>query len=226
MKFTYYGHACFTVEVSGKRLLFDPFITGNPLAKDISLDRIKADYILITHAHADHIQDAVALAKSTGAKCIANYEIYLWLLREGVENAHPMNSGGKSKFDFGYVHVTSAVHSSSFVDGSYGGNPVGFVISAEEGCFYYAGDTALTYDMKIWGKQHELDFVVLPIGDNFTMGVEDAARAAKWLKCKETVGVHYNSFPSIMIDTEEAIERFSRKGIQLHLPAIGDEIIF
>lgn len=226
MKFTYYGHSCFAVEVAGKRLLFDPFITGNPLAQHIELASIKADYMLITHGHGDHIMDAVALAGLTGATVITNYEIYLWLEKQGVKNIHPMNAGGKWKFDFGHVHCTAAVHSSMLPDGSYGGNPVGFVITSAEGSFYYAGDTALTYDMKIWGKQHELDFAVLPIGDNYTMGIEDAARAAKWLKTKEVVGVHYNSFPHIQIDVEEARERFVRKGVQLHLPEIGGELIF
>lgn len=226
MKFTYYGHSCFTVEVSGTRLLFDPFITGNPQAQHIALSSIKADYILITHGHGDHVMDAVALAQSTGATVICNYEIYLWLEKQGLKSIHPMNSGGKWKFDFGHVFCTAAVHSSILPDGSYGGNPVGFVVTCAEGSFYYAGDTALTYDMKIWGKQFELDFVVLPIGDNYTMGSEDAARAAKWLKSKEAVGVHYNSFPHIMIDKEEAIERFARKGVQLHLPEIGGELIF
>lgn len=226
MKFTYYGHSCFAVEVSGTRLLFDPFISPNPLAKHIDLASIKADYILITHGHGDHIADAVTLANSTGATVVCNYEIYLWLEKQGLKAIHAMNSGGKWKFDFGTVFCTAAVHSSMLPDGSYGGNPVGFVIQCAEGCFYYAGDTALTYDMKIWGKQHELDFVVLPIGDNYTMGIDDAARAAKWLKCSEVVGVHYNSFPPIVIDTEEAIARFERKDLQLHLPAIGAELIF
>ena len=225
MKFNFYGHACFSVETAGKTLLFDPFITGNEKASHIQLDSIKADYILLSHGHADHTLDAVALAQRTGATCIANWEIAQWLGAQGLQKVHPMNLGGKWKFDFGTVWLVNAVHSSSLPDGTYGGNPGGFIVQTIEGTFYYAGDTALFSDMKIFGKQHELDFVVLPIGDNFTMGIDDALRAAKWLKCNEVVGVHYDTFGFIVIDHNEARERFERKGITLHLPGIGDSIV-
>lgn len=226
MKFKYYGHSCFAVEVAGKTLLFDPFISGNPLAKDIALSSIKADYILISHAHGDHIADAVALANQTGATIVSNHEIVLWLQAKGAKKGHGMNHGGKWKFDFGEVKYVYAQHSSSFPDGSYGGNPGGFIVDSVEGTFYYAGDTALMNDMKLFGKHYELDFVVLPIGDNYTMGVEDAVHAAKMLRCTEVVGVHYNTFPPITIDVQAAVATFQKAGNHLYLPAIGEELTF
>ncbi len=226
MKFNYYGHACFSIEVSGKTLLFDPFITGNPLASKIQLADIKADYILISHAHGDHIGDAVALAQQTGATCISNYEIILWLQKQGVEKGHGMNHGGQWKFDFGVVKYVNAVHSSSFPDGTYGGNPGGFIVDTVEGTFYFAGDTALMSDMKLFGKHYEFEFVVLPIGDNYTMGIEDAVHAAKMLRCKEVIGVHFDTFPPIAIDHAEAKAAFHKKGHRLSLPTIGGQLEF
>jgi L-ascorbate metabolism protein UlaG (beta-lactamase superfamily) len=221
MKFTYYGHSCFLIEINGKKLLFDPFITPNPAAAHIDTSTIKADYILISHAHQDHIADAVTLAKQTGATCIANYEIYLWLLAQGLEKVHPMNHGGQFKFGFGTVKMVNAVHSSSFPDGSYGGNPAGFIIKADGFNFYYAGDTALMSDMKYWGRIHDLDLAILPIGDNFTMGPGDAAIAGKRLKTDHVIGVHYDTFPPIVIDHETAKATFKSKDIKLHLLEIG-----
>lgn len=221
MNFRYYGHSCFSLEVAGKTLLFDPFITGNPKASEIKLNEIKADYILLSHAHGDHVADAVTLAEQTGATCVSNYEIITWLQGKGIKNCHPMNLGGQWKFDFGTVKMTNAVHTSSFPDGSYGGNPGGFIVDTVEGTFYYAGDTALMPDMKLFGKHHELDFAILPIGDNFTMGYEDAARAAKMLKVDKVIGVHFDTFPYIVIDHALAREAFKSKGAKLILPTIG-----
>ncbi|MFM2376276.1 MAG: hypothetical protein RLZZ165_1373 [Bacteroidota bacterium] len=221
MIFKYYGHACFAIEVGGRTLLFDPFISGNPLATGIQLDTIPADYILVTHAHGDHVGDALVIAKQTGATCISNYEIITWLQGQGVTKVHAMNHGGQWKFDFGSVKYVHAIHSSSFPDGAYGGNPGGFVIDTVDGTFYYAGDTALTQDMKLWGKHHEFDFVVLPVGDNYTMGFEDGARAAKMLRCEKVVGVHFDTFPYIVIDHAAAKEAFRKKGATLILPEIG-----
>lgn len=224
MKFTYYGHSCFQLETMGKRILFDPFITGNELAKDVDLASIKADYILISHGHSDHIGDAVALAKQTGAVCVSSWEVVQWLGAQGVTNVHPMNLGGKWQFDFGTVKFVQAVHSSSFPDGSYAGNPGGFIITSEEGCVYFAGDTALFGDMKLLGKQHEFSVVILPIGDNFTMGLDDAIIAAKFLKCNEVIGVHFDTFGYIKVNHAEAKERFAKKDLVLHLPTIGQSI--
>jgi L-ascorbate metabolism protein UlaG (beta-lactamase superfamily) len=226
MKLKFYGHACFAVEVAGKTLLFDPFITPNPKASHIALADVKADYILITHAHMDHIADAVALAELTGATCITNYEIASWLQGQGVKKLQYMNLGGQWKSEIGAIKYVNAVHSSSFADGSYGGNPGGFIVDTVEGTFYFAGDTALMSDMKLFGKHYELDFVVLPIGDNFTMGVEDAVRAAKMLRCDTVVGVHYDTFPPIEIDHAAAIAAFAAEGQTLHLPEIGGTLEF
>jgi L-ascorbate metabolism protein UlaG (beta-lactamase superfamily) len=221
MKVTYYGHSCFAVQVSNKALLFDPFITGNELARGINVKTIPADYILISHGHGDHIADAVDIAKRTGATVITNYEIMLWLNQQGVQKTHPMNHGGGYGFEFGRVKFVNAIHSSGLPDGTYGGNPGGFVVEATEGSFYYAGDTALTMDMKLIGEATKLKFAALPIGDNFTMGVEDAIRAAQYVQCKEVLGLHYNTFPPIKIDTAAAIEKFKAAGVRLHLLAPG-----
>jgi len=224
MHFTYYGHSTFSVKVSGKTLLFDPFITPNDLAKDIRLEDISADYILLSHGHVDHVADAVALAQQTGATVIANFEVATWLGQKGIEKTHPMNLGGGYQFDFGRVKLVPALHSSAMPDGAYGGNPGGFVISSEEGSFYFAGDTALTLDFQLIPEETPLRFAVLPIGDNFTMGARDAARASQLLKCQEIVGVHYDTFPWIKIDKAAAAREFDKVGARLHLPAIGASI--
>src|ERR1700752_929245 len=140
MDLTYYGHSCFGVEISGKHLLFDPYISPNDLAKNINPQTVKADYILISHGHEDHIADAVSIAKRTNALVICNFEIYLWLQKQGLSNIHPMNTGGKKAFDFGAIKCVKAEHSSGLPDGSYGGNPMGFVIETPGKNFYYAGD--------------------------------------------------------------------------------------
>lgn len=224
MLFTYYGHSCFSVEIKGKTLLFDPFITHNPLATGIDVQSIPADFILISHGHTDHIADAVTIASRTGAKVIANWEVYEWLGKQGVTNVHPMNTGGKASFDFGQVKCVVAQHSASLPDGSYGGNPMGFVVTSDDGHFYYAGDTALTLDMQLIPRWAKLDFAVMPIGDNFTMDAADAASAAEMVQCKQVVGVHYDTFGFIRISKEQAVEPFKEKGIQLLLPDIGETI--
>jgi len=224
MKFTYYGHSCFAVEVQGKTLLFDPFITPNPLASSVDIGKIKADYILVSHGHDDHTADLVLLAKNTGAKVISSYEIYVWVTKQGIEKAHPMNTGGKWKFSFGTVECTIAQHSSSFADGSYAGNPMGFYITTAEGNFYYSGDTALTLDMKLIGDYKKTDFALLPLGDNFTMGVDEAVIAAEFIKCNTIIGVHYDTFGFIEIDHDSAKQKFKKAGKELLLPAIGESI--
>jgi L-ascorbate metabolism protein UlaG (beta-lactamase superfamily) len=224
MNIKYFGHSCFGVEVNGKKLLFDPFISPNELASKIDINAVEADYILISHGHEDHIADAVFLAKKTGAKVICNWEIHVWLGKQGVDNTHPMNIGGKVKLDFGNVKCVAAAHSSSMPDGSYGGNPMGFVVESNEGDFYYAGDTALTYDMKLIGDYRHIDFAFLPIGDNFTMGVDNAIIACDFINCNDIIGMHYDTFGYIKIDKDEAKHKFERTGKKLTLMNIGEQL--
>ena len=224
MKFTYYGHSCFAVEINGKNILFDPFISGNELAKNIKINDISADYILVSHAHADHIADCIAIALRNNAKVIGSWEIHEWLNRQGIKDTHPMNTGGSWDFGDFAVKCVVAQHSSSFPDGSYGGNPMGFIITSKEGIFYYSGDTALTMDMKLISKWAKLNFAVLPIGDNFTMGISDAIEAAKLIECKSIVAVHYDTFGYIKIDHEKAKKAFADAGCALHLLTVGEKI--
>lgn len=224
MKFTYYGQSCFAVNIQDKVLLFDPFISPNDLASHINVDTIGADYILLSHGHSDHIADCISIATRTKAMVICCWEIYEWLSKHGISNIHPMNTGGKKNFGEFTAKCTIAHHSSSLPDGSYGGNPVGFLITSEAGNFYYSGDTALTMDMKLLPGWAKLNFAVLPIGDNFTMDAEDAAVAAGWIACKEIVGVHYDTFGFIKIDHAQAKNTFSSLGLNLHLVQIGETI--
>ncbi len=224
MKVTYYGHACFGVEVGGKHLLFDPFVSYNELAKSIDVNSIPADVILVSHGHQDHIADAVSIAKRTGALVIGSWEVIEWLGKQGLTNIHPMNTGGKRKFDFGTVRCTIAHHSSGLPDGSYGGNPMGFMLETEEGNFYYSGDTALTLDMQLIPKWNKLDFALLPIGDNFTMGYEDAIVAADFIQCNKIIGLHYDTFGYIVIDHDAAAKAFKDAGKELILLPIGENI--
>lgn len=223
MKFTYYGQSCFGVNCNGKNLLFDPFITPNPKASHININQIEADYILVSHGHGDHIADVEALARATGATLISNYEVGEWFRKKGINKIEAMNLGGKKKFDFGTLKCVNAIHSSVIPDGSNGGNPMGFVIQGEN-IFYYSGDTALTLDMQLIPSWAKIDFAVMPIGDYFTMDASDAARAATFVNTKRVVGVHYNTFPPITINTDVAKQIFEENGIELLLPAIGESI--
>ena len=222
MKVTYYGHACFAAQVGNKTLLFDPFITGNELAKAINVKTLQADYILISHGHEDHMADAADIAKRTGATIVSNYEVTVWFGKQGLQKSHPLNHGGGRQFDFGRVKFVNAIHSSSLPDGTYGGNPGGFVIESADGSFYYSGDTALTMDMKLIGESTRLTFAALCIGDNFTMGVDDAIKAAEFVRCKEVLGLHYNTFPPIQIDSSAAIEKFKVAQLHLRLLRVGE----
>ena len=223
MKATFYGQSTFEIETGGKKLLFDPFISPNPAAKNIDINALKPDYILVSHGHGDHVADLLSIQKNSGAKVICIAEIAGWLGKHGVEDAHGMNIGGGFNFDFGRVKMVNAVHSSTMPDGSAGGNPAGFLIYAEGKVIYYAGDTALTYDMKLLADEN-LDWALLPIGDNYTMGVDDAIKATNFINCKNVIGMHYDTFPVIKIDKTEAQEKFVKAGINIKLPEIGESV--
>ena len=225
MKLTYYGHASFSVAFSGKTLLFDPFISPNTLASHIDINSLQADYILVSHGHGDHIADVVAIAQRTGAMVIGGVEVISWLRAKGVGNTHEMNFGSFS-FDFGRLSFVPAAHSSSMPDGTYGGNPGGFVITSDAGNFYYSGDTSLSMEMQLIPHYASLDFAVLPIGGNYTMDAVDAVVAAQMIQCEKIVGVHYNTFPPISIDTEQAKSLFRMAQKELLLPAIGESLEF
>jgi len=224
MKATFYGHATVELETGGKKLLFDPFITPNELAKHIDINNLKPDYILLSHGHGDHMADLAAIQKNSGAKVICIAEISGWLGAQGIDNSHGMNIGGSFNFEFGRVKMVNAIHSSSMPDGSYGGNPAGFVIYTNEGKnIYFAGDTALTYDMKLLADDN-ISWAILPIGDNYTMGVDDAIKAAAFVDCTNVIGVHYDTFPPIKLDKEEARAKFIKAGINIQLPEIGGSV--
>lgn len=222
MTLTWYGHSCFLLETAGKKILFDPFISPNPKAAHIDVSTIHADYILLTHGHADHVADAEQIAKQSGAMIVSNYEIVSWYQEKGFEKVWPFNIGGQQRFDWGTVRYVNAVHSSVLPDGSNGGNPGGFIIECAEGRLYFAGDTALHMDMELIGRFWKPDVAVLPIGDNFTMGVDDAIRCTELIRCKKVVGMHYGTFPYIEIDTEAAKRQFTEAGRELILFAIGE----
>ena len=218
MKITFYGQNCLGIEIKGKHILVDPFITGNELAKDkINIANLQADYILLTHAHQDHTLDAEEIANNTGAIIVSNFEIANHYEAKGIE-VHPR------KFEFGKVKYVNAIHTSSFADGSYGGQPGGFVIEGEHKNIYIAGDTALTMDMKLIPMQTKLDLAILPIGDNFTMGIEDAILASDFVQCDKVLGVHYDTFGYIEIDHEVAKRKFYDANKDLMLLEIGESI--
>ena len=223
MKITFLGHASLQIEIDNKIIIVDPFITGNELAKSIDVNSLKADYILITHAHQDHILDVETIAKNTGATIISNYEIVMHYGTMDLKG-HPMNHGGSWQFGFGRVTYTNAIHTSSFPDGKYGGQPGGFIIESSEGTIYIAGDTALTMDMKLIPISTSLNLAILPIGDNFTMGIDDAVLASNFVECDTILGYHYDTFGYIEIDHKEAKSKFSKAGKELHLLDIGKSL--
>ncbi|MGD9333145.1 MAG: metal-dependent hydrolase [Desulfobacterales bacterium] len=197
---TWLSHACLFIDTGEAKLLVDPFITGNPLAP-VSSDAIQADYILVSHGHGDHVGDTVAIAKRTNATVISNFEISNWLQAQGVEKAHPQHIGGGFDFPWGRVKLTIAHHGSALPDGSYGGNPCGFLFYIQGKKIYHACDTGLFYDMKLIGEEG-VDLAVLPIGDNFTMGPEDSLRAVKLIKPQRVLPIHYDTFDVIHQDAK------------------------
>jgi L-ascorbate metabolism protein UlaG (beta-lactamase superfamily) len=221
MKFTYYGHSCFLIETKGKAILFDPFISGNELAKDVDINSIQCDYILVSHGHQDHIGDLLSIAKRTGAKVIGSWELGFFLEENGVTNYHQMNVGGGFDFDIGYILMTTAIHSNSY-KGRYMGFAAGFIVKNEEGCFYYSGDTALTFDMKLLANKFNITTAALPVGGNFTMDYKDALEASEFVKCNNVIAVHYDTFPPIKINQVKAEEYFSSSNKRLNFLQIGE----
>lgn len=223
MKLTYLGHSALQIETDGYYLLVDPFISGNPLAKEINIDELKADFILLTHAHYDHVMDVEAIAERTGALIIANHEVAVYYQEKGFK-CHELNFGGSWNFDFGRVKMVYATHSSGFADGTYGGNPAGYILQTDKKTVYIAGDTALTMDMKLIPLFFKLDLAILPIGGNFTMDVEEALMASDFVECNRVMGIHYDTMEIIAIDHEKAKKRFQEKGKELLLLEIGGKI--
>lgn len=224
MKITFYGHASLQIEVGGKTILVDPFISPNPKAAHIDISSLKFDYLLLTHAHQDHTFDVEnVMQQNQDAVIVSNAEIITYYMKKGYKG-HMMNHGGSWKFDFGTVKFVNAVHSSSFGDETYGGNPGGFVIESQHKNIYIAGDTALTFDMKLIPMRTKLDLAILPIGSNFTMDIEDAITASDFLECDKVLGYHYDTFGYIEINHEEAIRKFFNKGKDLMLLEIGQSI--
>ena len=209
VSFTWLGHSAFSLDVDDHPILIDPYLTDNPLAA-AQADQVAAEYILLSHAHGDHVGDTIDIAGRTGATVVCNFEMGNWMLNKGVENVAQGNPGGT--FDGGFFSAkwTIAHHSSSFPDGSYGGQPNGFIITAGGKKLYFAGDTAYFIDMEVIGEVG-LDVAFLPIGDLFTMGLDDSIRAIKTLRPKDVVPMHYNTWPPIVQDASHWADRVNRE---------------
>ena len=224
MNVQFLGQNSWIFQLSNKIIMVDPAMSANPLSKDIDLGDLIPDYILLTHAHGDHVADVEKYGKKDHTKIISTYEVASYYGEKGYKY-HPMNHGGQWDFSFGRLAMVNAIHSSVFPDGTYGGNACGFVLMAEERCIYIAGDTALTLDMQLIPRLFPpLDIALLPIGDNFTMGIDHATIAAEFIECKNIVGCHYDTFPYIEIDHEEAERKFREKGLTLTLLQPGASI--
>ena len=209
-KLTWHGHATLGLETGGYKLVIDPFFDGNPAAST-SPEAVEADYLLVSHGHGDHVGDSVAIAKRTGATIISNHEIVSWLGKQGVEKTHGQHIGGGHAYSFGYLKLTLALHGSMLPDGSNGGNPCGFLLTTNDGKkLYFAQDTGLFGDMKLIGEEG-LEVAVIPIGDNYTMGPDDALRAVKLLAPKVVIPIHYNTWDLIAQDAQAWAKRVEQE---------------
>ena len=209
-KLIWYGHATLGLETDGHKILIDPFFSGNPSAS-ASADEVEADYILVSHGHGDHVGDTLDIVSRTGATVIANFEIVNWLGNQGVEKTHPQHLGGGFTHPFGYLKLTLALHGSALPDGTYGGNPAGFLLTTNDGKkIYMAQDTGLFGDMSLIGDEG-IDLAVLPIGDNFTMGPDDALRAVKLIRPKVVIPIHYNTWELIAQDAKNWASRVEKE---------------
>jgi len=219
---TYLGHSAFTVRGTQARVVIDPFLSGNPLAK-VAAGEIQADYVLLSHGHGDHLGDGLEIAKANRATIVAPFELANYCAERGAQ-VHPMHIGGAHQFPFGRVKLTIAHHGSMAPDGTYTGNPCGFLLTMEGKTLYHPGDTGLFYDMKLLGEMNQIDVAVLPIGDNFTMGIEDAVTAAEFLQAAMVVPMHYKTFELIDEDPEEFVKRVQAKGLKARVLPIGETL--
>lgn len=224
MKITFYGHSCFEASAGDTKVLFDPFIRHNPAAAHIDVASLKPTHIVLSHGHGDHVADAAEIANQSGAMLIANFEVATWFGNQGVKNTLGMNTGGKFTAGNLSVSLTTALHSSSMPDGSYGGSPNGIVLTIEGQTAYFAGDTDVFSDMKLIADFYKPAFAFLPVGDLFTMGIDRAAWAAEMMGLKKVIGMHFDTFPPIAIDHAAAKAHFASKGIELILMKIGESI--
>lgn len=223
MKIKYHGHSFVQIEHKKQSIAIDPFLTGNPKAI-VKPSDIKCDYIVLTHGHGDHFGDTVEIARINNALVLATFELANYTERKGVRNVHTLNLGGGFNFPFGRVKLTLAHHSSSTPDGAYAGDPAGILLYIDEKTFFHAGDTALFYDMKLIGETNSIDYAFLPIGDNFTMGIDDAVKAAEFLNAKNIIPIHYNTFDVIKADAVQFSKKIQAIGKNCIIMNPGDEL--
>ena len=227
MNVTYYGHSCFLIEIGAYRVIFDPVISPTPFAARVNVDEIGVDFILLTHGHDDHLHDVERIAARTQAPVLAPYETGEYLRGRGVANVIPGNVGGRFLLPFGTVRMVAALHSNRLPDGTYGGLAAGFVVEAGGQAIYYACDTALTQEMKTLTELYPggLDAAFLPIGGTYTMDVADALVAARWCGARRVVGMHFDSFPALMLDHATAEEQARAAGVELLLPTVEQNFV-
>lgn len=225
MKIKYLGHSCLLIESEGKKVIIDPFLNNNPNCS-VKAEDVQVDGILVTHGHIDHVGDSVEIAKNNNCPIVAGYELAMHLAKEGVE-IHPLGIGGQFEFSWGTVKLVQTQHGTGIEWGEeniYGSTPTGFILTMNNKTVYHAGDTGLFGDMKILGELNHIDFAALPIGDNFTMGIEDSIIAAGWLKAKKYIPIHYNTFEMISQDPSKWLERMKESNLPGEVLNLGEEL--